>query len=80
MDEMQEEQDNRTNAMPLVDQEDVNILEQQSQPSSTNNEEDKQMESEENDNVEHFMSDDMDVFRQIDYLWLFNNELKFSDR
>ena len=26
------------------------------------------------------MTEDMEVFRQIDYLWLFNNELKFSDR
>ena len=38
------------------------------------------MESEDIDNVAHFMTDDMEVFRQIDYLWLFNNELKFSER
>ena len=26
------------------------------------------------------MADDMEVFRQVDYLWLFNAELKFDER
>lgn len=30
--------------------------------------------------VVHFMEDDIEVFRQIDYLWLFNEELKFDKR
>ena len=39
------------------------------------------METDENHHgMAHFMTDDMDVFRQIDYLWLFDNELKFSNR
>ena len=80
VDEMHQEQEKRKSVMPQVDQVDVNILDQQSQSSSNDDEEDKQMESEDIDNVAHFMTDDMEVFRQIDYLWLFNNELKFSER
>ena len=34
---------------------------------------------EENDKVMH-MQEDHSAFRQLDYLWLFNNELKFMDR
>ena len=63
VDQMHEEHERRTSAMPLIDQANVNILEQKSQSSSTTNEEDKQMESEDKDNVEHFMTDDMEVFR-----------------
>ena len=32
------------------------------------------------DSSHPFMKDDMEQFRQIDYLWLFNNELKFDER
>ena len=32
-----------------------------------------------NDKVLH-ISEDLFTFRQLDYLWLFNNELKFNDR
>ena len=38
------------------------------------------MTSSEFGDVVHFMTDDMEVFRQIDYLWLFNAELKFDSR
>ena len=34
--------------------------------------------SEENDKVA--MMDDQSAFRQLDYLWLFDTELKFSER
>ena len=34
---------------------------------------------EHNDKVLH-MAEDLSAFRQIDYLWLFDNELKFSER
>ena len=34
---------------------------------------------EQNDKVLH-MAEDLSAFRQIDYLWLFDNELKFSER
>jgi len=40
---------------------------------------DESMDGEENDKVLH-MGEDLDAFRQVDYLWLFNNELKFSER
>ena len=39
---------------------------------------DKSMTSSEHGDVVHLMTDDMEVFRQIDYLWLFNAELKFD--
>ena len=32
-----------------------------------------------NDKVMHMM-EDHNTFRQLDYLWLFGNELKFSER
>ena len=32
------------------------------------------------DALHTFMTDDVERFRQIDYLWLFNNELKFDER
>ena len=35
--------------------------------------------SEENDKV-GYMDDDTNAFRQVDYLWLFNKHLKFSER
>ena len=38
------------------------------------------MTSSEYADVVHFMTDDMEVFRQVDYLWLFNAELKFDSR
>ena len=41
---------------------------------------DKSMTSSEHGDVVHMMADDMEVFRQIDYLWLFNAELKFDTR
>ena len=34
---------------------------------------------EQNDKVPH-MIEDLSAFRQIDYLWLFDSELKFSER
>jgi len=34
---------------------------------------------EENDKV-MYMSDELNTFRQVDYLWLFNNHLKFSEK
>ena len=37
------------------------------------------MNDEENDKVLH-IGEDLTAFRQVDYLWLFNNELKFSAR
>ena len=27
-----------------------------------------------------YMSDDLNTFRQVDYLWLFDNHLKFSEK
>lgn len=42
------------------------------------NMDDKSMTSSEHGDVVHLMTDDMEVFRQIDYLWLFNAELKFD--
>ena len=47
---------------------------------SVDSESDAEMDSdEENDKVMH-IGEDLFAFRQIDYLWLFNNELKYSDR
>ena len=40
---------------------------------------DENMNDEENDKVLH-IGEDLTAFRQVDYLWLFNNELKFSAR
>ena len=41
---------------------------------------DKSMDTDEENDKVMYMSDDLNTFRQVDYLWLFDNHLKFSER
>ena len=43
-------------------------------------EENKSMTSSEQHDTVPLMTEDMEGFRQVDYVWLFNHELKFSQR
>ena len=42
--------------------------------------EDQSMDTEEENDKVGYMAEDMNTFRQLDYLWLFDSELRFSGR